>query len=86
MRKSSKVACVALGMLLSATVVLVVALSNVYSPWRPYGSTMVCYGPPRGFRWWIVRYQKNPWLLGSDTQMKELQEDEYADFVRGYEP
>ena len=80
--RNRKLAWVVLGVVVVGTVVLLVQISCLYSPWEPsHVSTISMFSRMEYDRYWVVRYQRYSWLPGPDTQRSEVTKVEYAELL-----
>ena len=84
MKKSRKLALVALGVVVVGVVLgaftLLVQLSNSYSPWQPR-LYLNLEAPENEPRYGKVRHQRYPWLPGKDRQSSEVTKEEFTALV-----
>ncbi len=75
MKKSRKLAWVVLGVVVVGSVVLLVQLSSLYSPWHPL--IIVDLDAPGYTACSKKRYQHYPWLPGADEVSVRIEAEEY---------
>ncbi len=80
MKKSRKLAWVVLGVVVVGTVVLLVQLSSIYSPWQKprlwvYGASWI-EGSGNTY-YYKQRYQRYPWLPGADEVSVRIKKEEF---------